>query len=189
MNVGLQKMWKSLKESLRKESGTVANKVLLLMCGPAGAGKTTWVKRTMMTKVNAFPVYHISRDEIRFSMVSEDEEYFAREDSVFKEFIRQIQEHLDSDESCYIIADATHLTERARNKTLDALDFPKGIKIIPVMINPGIDKCLERNEQREGRARVPRSALRRMYFSFEEPTMQEKYKYDSILTGVQEVVE
>ena len=152
-------------------------KILLLMCGPSGAGKSYWAKNFINNNSNTV---WVSRDAVRFSMVSEDEEYFSKEDAVFKEWIRQIQEALDSDAEGYVIADATHLTERSRNKTLNALHFSED-KIIPVYAYPGVAKCLEQNEQRTGRARVPRSVIRRMCANFEEPTKEEKYKYYSIL--------
>lgn len=153
-------------------------KILLLMCGPSGAGKSHWVKNFIKDRPNAT---WVSRDVVRFSMVSEDEEYFSKEDAVFKEWIRQIQEALDTDEEGWVIADATHLNERSRNKTLNALHFSEDDKIIPVYAYPGVKKCLEQNEQRTGRAYVPRSVIRRMCESFEEPTAEEKYKYYSIL--------
>jgi len=152
-------------------------KTLLLMCGPSGAGKSYWVKNFIKDNSNAV---WISRDTVRFSMVAEDEEYFSKEDDVFKEWIRQIQKALDAEGEGYVIADATHLNERSRNKTLNALRFEND-KIIPIYAHPGVRKCLEQNEQRTGRAHVPRSVIRRMCASFEEPTMDEKYKYYSIL--------
>ena len=158
----------------------MAKKILVLMCGTPGGGKTTWVN-SIMGDANECPVYHISRDVVRFSMLGESDEYFSKENAVFAEWIRQIQAHLDSPEDCYIIADATHLNERSRNKTLDALTLPDDVKILPVIVNPDLKTCLERNAQRTGRALVPRSVVKRMYFSFEAPTEQEKYKYWSIL--------
>ena len=158
------------------------------MCGPSGAGKTTWAKKIIETfaKENKGKIYHISRDEVRFSMLEDDDEYFGKEDQVFTEWIRQIQTHLDSDEDCYIIADATHLSERSRNKTLDALNISQDTKIIPVSAYPGIEKCLARNNNRSGRAFVPRSVIRRMCMQYEAPTSDEKYKYASILFVVGE---
>ena len=159
------------------------SKCLILMCGPSGAGKSTWAKKIAEEQVK--PVHYVSRDEVRFSMVSEEEEYFSKENEVFKEWIRRIQSFLDTDEDCYIIADATHLSERSRNKTLDALVLPDNINIIPVSVYPGVQKCLDRNELRSGRARVPRSVIRRMCMSYEAPTSNEKYPYYSILMKVE----
>ena len=53
----------------------MVKKKLYLMCGPAGSGKTTWIREHATPGVSA----HISRDRIRFSMVKEDEYYFSRE--------------------------------------------------------------------------------------------------------------
>ena len=158
------------------------SKCLILMCGPSGAGKSTWAKKI---EEQIKPVHYVSRDEVRFSMVSEEEEYFSKEEEVFKEWIRRIQNFLDTDENCYIIADATHLSERSRNKTLDALNIPDNTNIIPVSVYPGVQKCLDRNEMRSGRARVPRSVIRRMCMSYEAPTSDEKYPYCSILMKVE----
>lgn len=157
----------------------MAEKFLVLMCGPSGAGKTTWVQG-ILEDANEYPVYYVSRDEVRFSMLSDEDSYFAKEDAVFAEWIRHIQEHLDSEEDCYVIADATHLNERSRNRTLDHLNM-KGVKIIPVVINPGLKECLKRNEQRTGRAKVPPAAIQRMFNSFNPPTDFEKYKYHHII--------
>lgn len=159
------------------------SKCLILMCGPSGAGKSTWAKK--IAEEQAKPVHYVSRDEVRFSMVSEKEEYFSKENEVFKEWIRRIQNFLDIDEDCYVIADATHLSERSRNKTLDALNIPNNTNIIPVSVYPGVQKCLDRNEKRSGRARVPRSVVRRMCMSYEAPTSDEKYHYYSIIVKVE----
>ena len=56
-------------------------KKLYLLVGPAGSGKTTWVREHATPGTSA----HISRDRIRFSMLKEGEYYFAREDEVLQE--------------------------------------------------------------------------------------------------------
>lgn len=162
------------------------SKCLILMCGPSGAGKTTWAKKIIETFTEKNKkIYYVSRDEIRFSMIEDDDEYFQKEDEVFTEWIRQIQAYLDNDEECYIIADATHLSERSRNKTLDALRLSEDTKILPVSAYPGIEKCLTRNDNRSGRSFVPRSVIRRMCMNYEAPTNDEKYKYNDILFVVE----
>ncbi len=165
----------------------MVRKCIILMCGPSGSGKSTWAKN-FMNRHHEVPIYYISRDEVRFSIITNKDNYFAKEDEVFKKWISRIQSHLNSNEDCYIIADATHLSERSRNKTLDALNLPNDIKIIPININPGVEVCLDRNEKRSGRAKVPRSVIRRMCFTYEPPHEHEKYKYYQIL-GVQENIE
>ena len=89
-------------------------KRIFILSGPAGVGKTTWIKK----QIAEHGGIHVSRDEVRFSMVSEDEDYFAHEDEVFAEWIRQCQEAIDDDVNEDIYIDATHLNKKSRDKTL-----------------------------------------------------------------------
>lgn len=153
------------------------------MCGPSGSGKTTWVKNQMADMT--YPAAHISRDEIRFSMLKEDEDYFAHEDEVIKEFYRKAQEAIDG-EPLAIFIDATHLSEKARNVTLDNLNL-ENCELFAVSFNVPVDICLTQNEGRTGRAKVPRSVIRRMYYSYEAPKETgEKYSYTILNVGVKE---
>lgn len=153
-------------------------KSLFLMCGTPGSGKSTWIKS--QTENMKYPYAIVSRDAIRFSMVNEDEEYFSKEDAVFEEFIKQIRSALAI---CDVVfADATHLTEKSRNKTLDRLNL-KDVDVYPVNFDLPESVCLDQNENRKGtRAYVPRSAIRRMHTQYVAPTDGEKHKYKDILT-------
>lgn len=157
-------------------------KTLLLMCGAPGSGKTYWAKKVLGLQGGEVPIKYFSRDEVRFEMVPEDEEYFSKEDAVFKEWIRRIQEALDSDEDCYIIADATHVSPKSRAKTLDSLRLGD-TSIIAVSCDPGLKVCLEQNAQRTGRARVPDAAIRQMHYNFVPPQEGEKYEYVATLVA------
>ena len=57
---------------------------LVVMVGPPGCGKTTFIKNQPL-KGN-----HISRDKIRFSLLEDGETYFGKEDLVFKEYVKQL---------------------------------------------------------------------------------------------------
>ena len=61
-------------------------KKVWLMCGIPGSGKSTWAKKRLMENGGIW----ISRDEVRFSMVKEDEDYFSKECEVFDKFIANI---------------------------------------------------------------------------------------------------
>ena len=157
-------------------------KSLFLMCGPAGSGKSTWVKAQMAEA--KYPCKWVSRDNVRNTFLTDaDKNMFAYEDDVFDEFCHQIDVALTEVDVVY--ADATHLSQKARNKVLDKLHLD-GVDIYPVVFNIPLDTILEQNEQRKGigRTYVPRSVIRRMYYQFEKPTDNEKYKYKSILTVV-----
>jgi predicted kinase len=140
---------------------------LILMCGIPGSGKTALVKQFKPPMA-----IHISRDEIRFNLLKDDDKYFAKENQVFRTFINEIDKYINM--GCTVYADATHLTRKARAKTLHALrSHPDAIQII--YCKTSLLDCLERNDLREGRARVPDSTIRQMYNDFEEPRLDEGF--------------
>lgn len=138
---------------------------LIILCGPAGCGKSTWAKSYIAKHKDA---KWISRDAVRFSMVKENEKYFSKEDDVYAEFCKLISEALASGKTA--IADATHLTERARNLLINTITFPikdKDITIVDFWVP--LDKVLAQNAQRTGRAYVPDEVIRRMWFQHTDP--------------------
>lgn len=147
-------------------------KNLYLMVGVPGSGKSTYLERT----TNPDRDYVISRDAVRFMLISDEDEYFAKENEVFKTFIRYIQESIDNPATPQnIYCDATHITERSRNKVLDALDLKNVETITCLVFRPSLEETLRRNDQRTGRARVPHGVIKRMYYQFEDPKNDTKY--------------
>lgn len=122
----------------------------------------------------------VSRDEIRFSMVSSKENYFKKEKEVFKKFIQSIKDAFDKVDN--VVADATHINERSRNKLLDAFgkDFLDGKRINVIYMNVLLETALERNVKRKGLSLVPESAIEQMFENYTYPTYNEKYYYDNI---------
>ena len=72
----------------------MSKKKLFVMCGNAGCGKSTWIQNNLHTFEGYTSV--VSRDEIRFSLVHEGEDYFSRETEVYAKFIEDIQFSLES---------------------------------------------------------------------------------------------
>ena len=140
---------------------------LIMMCGVPGSGKSTWIKN------NYSDIAPVSRDAIRFEILDErGGEYFDYEDEVFESFIHQIIGSLAVDE--ITIADATHLTKKARAKVLNKVaNFADEVEAIVMDVH--LITALERNDMREGRAFVPRGVIRRMYFQMETPTREEGF--------------
>lgn len=138
---------------------------IIMVCGIPGSGKTTWIKSYIEDHPEEQCI-HISRDEIRFGMVSENEDYFSKEDQVFDEFIRQIQEAIDNKVEV-IFVDATHISWRSRDKVLSQLDF-KDYKLQYIKFDMSEQTCQKRNNKRKGRARVPESVIRRMYWQSDD---------------------
>lgn len=151
-------------------------KTLFLMCGVSGSGKTTWVREQASRQSDTV---HISRDEVRFSLVNENEEYFSHEKDVFNEFIKAINEGIKAHSVIYV--DATHLNEISRNKVLDRLNL-ENVNIIPVNFEVNLDDCLIRNSQRTGRANIPNKVIENMYKTFAPAGYGEKYSYKEVWT-------
>ena len=149
---------------------------LYLMMGCPGSGKSTYLK----TRFSQRPLAVISRDEIRFSMVKEDEEYFSKEKEVFNLFVRAVQADIDSNFVTDIYVDATHINEASREKLLGRLKNLDKVNINAVLFNIPLEVCLERNAQRTGRACVPETAIRNMYKNLTDPAY-DKRKYHKII--------
>jgi predicted kinase len=149
------------------------------MCGPAGTGKSTYVSKKIISE-DKF-CHHSSRDTIRFGLLKEGEHYFAREDEVFDLFCEDINETLHSDLYDCVFADATHLTVKSRQKTLDKLNL-KNIDIVPVFMEVPYVEALRRNSERTGRKFVPEKVITNMFQTYTIPTFGEnKYDYAYII--------
>ena len=163
-------------------------KTLWLMCGVPGVGKSWFAKNILMR-----PGWiYISRDEIRFSIVKNEEEYFSHEKEVFRKFAERIAAALiwDTDD---VVADATHLNWGSRRKLMGALKqyaFMENVQIIPVVVTASLKTILARNQLRNGRERVPEDVIKRMLGHMNDPK-NDPYKYTAIMrvTNEQEIKE
>lgn len=148
--------------------------ILYIMCGPSGCGKTTWAHDYMQDTM------YVSRDEIRFRLIKEDEDYFSREKEVFKEFVNEIVSRLKV--GCDTIADATHLNEFSRRKLTQAIDMSiTEYEIVYVVFNVDVETCVARNANRTGRANVPENIIRNMCRDFKRPTLDEDERAINII--------
>lgn len=137
---------------------------LYLLCGIPGSGKTTWARHQIKSSADIL----LSRDEVRFALLEEGEEYFNKEKTVFKLWVNQIIEAINNENIKNIYADATHLNEASRNNLLSKLPQEK-IKVINVVFLVPLSICLERNAQRTGRALVPQDVIENMWKRFNPP--------------------
>lgn len=147
---------------------------LYILCGVPGCGKSTWVREKMKENVNPIePKWaYVSRDEVRFSMIKEEDDYFAKEKQVFGEYIKRICKSLKDTYIVNTIADATHLNKISRDKLINAiyrmcpeLEFD----IVMVYFDIPVEVCIFRNNKRSGRARVPENVIKNMYATLEFP--------------------
>ena len=151
---------------------------LYLMMGAPGSGKSTYLK----TRFSQPPVI-ISRDAVRFAMVSEDEEYFSKEKEVFREYIEQIRTALKFNKE--VFADATHLNESSRAKVLFALGHDlKDVEVNVIWVRVPLEVAITQNELRQGtQAYVPKSVIRRMYSQAIMPSKEEGFEHIYIFDG------
>lgn len=131
---------------------------LIVMIGASGIGKSYLAKYIQDTHDDCVIV---SRDKIRFAMLHDDDDYFEYENEVERNFYSAITTMLRTHK--YVIADATHLTVKSRRKLFNNITLPSGTHVIGVCIEAPLSIALRQNAMREGRARVPEKAIRRMY--------------------------
>lgn len=163
------------------------NKILYIVTGIPGAGKTTFLKPLSENIVDNVGV--VSRDEIRFSLVKEDEEYFSKENEVFKTFVYKIEEMFNYKD--IVIADATHINENSRAKLMKALSLPVGCEIYSLTFDVPVGTCIAQNKKRMGtRSYVPEDVIRKMGNKMTIPKYKEGfdkiYLYNSYY-GVKEL--
>ena len=152
---------------------------LYILCGPSACGKTTWAMHYMEEHASE-DIRYVSRDEIRYSLLQPDDDYFSREKEVFREFAGTITQTLVDGFDC--IADATHLNEFSRRKLTQAIDMHfTDYEIVYVVVSLGYDECIKRNAAREGRACAPEAAIARMFRNFTFPSLDEDERAREVL--------
>ena len=147
-------------------------KTVFLLSGPPASGKSTWVRNNMTVGSE-----WISRDNVRFSIVREDEEYFAHEDEVFDTFIAYINQTLENPDIETVFIDATHLNKRSRHKTLSRVRKQNIEELNCVCFTTPLETCIARNHLRAGRAKVPQSAIENMFKACATPTAAEGFDH------------
>ena len=146
---------------------------LYITCGPSGCGKSTWSRQYIAFQdALGNDIRYVSRDEIRFNLLKDGENYFAHEKEVFRKFVATIALTLADDLD--VVADATHVNEASRKKLLRAIDETyTDYNIIYVVMNTTFSTCFSRNDLRSGHQRVPEDILAKMYQDFTIPTWSE----------------
>jgi predicted kinase len=143
---------------------------LYVMAGCPGSGKSTCLKNNVDPKTAKI----ISRDEIRFSIVKPEENYFSHEDEVLNIFWKRINEALKEGKDVFV--DQTSLTPKSRKFLLRHVTGYTYANCI--WVKASLKTCLNRNEMRKGtRAYVPRDVIRRMSEQFVEPSLNEGFDY------------
>ncbi len=154
---------------------------LIMFCGIPGSGKSTEAIRLkrQMNERN-ISVGYISRDEIRFNMISEKDGYFSKEKEVFKKFANEMNKSLNENE--ITIIDATHLDEKSRGKILREVKSRNMVELWVLYLITPVEICLQRNATRVDRACVPDDVIHNMFEKFTNPTIEEftNFRFKSV---------
>ena len=145
-------------------------KKIFLLCGIPGSGKSYWTHNTAEQLDGEAQI--VSRDAIRFSLLKDGEDYFKRENAVFAQFVKTINDCIANGVP-YIFIDATHISRASRAKVLSRLRASTPIALSVEVFNTPVATCIERNAQREGLAKVPNQAIYSMAKQFQEPCIEE----------------
>lgn len=146
---------------------------LYVLCGAPGSGKSTFAKEIFPHYFPDRPYKIISRDEIRFSLLKDGEEYFSHEDEVYQILWNSINQALK--EGFDVISDQTSLTSNSRTFLLQHISGYE--EAIAIEIKTPLQMCLDRNNQRVGKTFVPPNAIKNMYYSYKSPTISEGFSY------------
>ena len=157
---------------------------LTVLIGCPACGKSTYAKEHP-------EMVWISRDEIRNEIVGLDKaeqegrtvSYFSKEDTVYNIFIKAIQKNLSEGKD--VIADATHIDNKARTKLFRMLDtkgklYDEAIAIV-FLTRPEV--CIERNRRRNGWRRVPDHVIKDMYNKMIKDIQTIPTYFDKVITS------
>lgn len=143
-----------------------------MFCGIPGSGKSTEARRMVESLASKnISVGYVSRDEVRFSMISKNGEYFSKEKEVFSKFVKKMNNSLNKND-CTII-DATHISKASRAKILRRVENPNNVRLLVLYLTTPIDVCMRQNDLRTGREQVPHEVIEKMAKQFEDPTEKE----------------
>ena len=144
--------------------------ILYILCGCAGCGKSTFSYQFFYSE---YETRLVSRDDIRFSILEENEDYFSHEEEVFVKFVGTLRATLV--DGFDVIADATHINKKSRRKLIRAIDNSgfTDYQIVFVYFDTPYEVCCSRNQLREGRKRVPDNIMESMWKNFQKPSMTE----------------
>ena len=145
---------------------------LIMFCGVPGSGKSTEARRMAGSlATRGLTIEHISWDELGFSMISDESEYFSKEKEVFSKFVEKMNNSLNKND-CTII-DATHVSKASRAKILRRVENPDNVRLLVLYLTTPLDICMRRNDLRSGREQVPQEVIEKMAKQFEDPTEKE----------------
>ena len=146
-------------------------KRVFLTVGIPASGKSTFIRKQIKEKSGTY----VSRDEVRFSIITDEDDYFGKENLVFDTFAKKVQNTIDDEsgpEDVYV--DATHISRGSRRKILNRLSFGNVKELVWLYFNVPAETALARNASRTGRSLVPETAILSMAENITKPKPNER---------------
>ncbi len=150
---------KLLELSDNKNGYVKGNKVLVILRGAPGSGKSTWVRDNDLENCT------ISMDSLRI-MMKTPEPVITQEynDKVYKMFIDIVETRLSN--GSFTVVDNCHVNDRDL-KTYYKLCDKHGFEIIEKTFDISLEECLRRNKEREEFRVVPEEVIIKMHKKIE----------------------
>ena len=148
-------------------------KKVYITVGIPASGKTSFIR----DRIAKYGGIHISRDEVRFSMLEDGDSYFGKENAVFEAFAKKVQNAIDDANGPNdIYVDATHISFGSRRKILNRLDCANVKERVFLYFDVPVEVAIARNANRIGRALVPESSMLSMAKNMTKPTASQHFK-------------
>ena len=146
-------------------------KRVFLTVGIPASGKSTFIRKQIKENGGAY----ISRDEVRFSIITDEDDYFGKENLVFDTFVQKVQDAIDDKNGPVdVYVDATHISRGSRRKILNRLFFGNVKELVWLYFDVSAETALTRNSSRTGRSLVPETAILNMAENITKPKPNER---------------
>lgn len=143
--------------------------MFIVMAGPAGCGKSYVAER-----LKSFGGKVVSRDKIRFALLDDNDDYFAKEEECERQFYDTISELL-RDKNNIVVADATHINMLSRKKLFRRIGNLDGHTKIAFWVDGTEEGAKKLNSGRTGRALVPNHVIDRQFQMRQVPSLEEGF--------------
>lgn len=155
-------------------------KKLVLVCGPAGIGKSTFCRKYEKDHPNEVCVI-IAADEIRKVMTGGYDKFPPNKNMmvIYERMLELGEEAYKEHEDVTIIMDTTMLYDERRLYFLRNLP-PFDEKVLYLLKVHDVNVCLERNKNRDSEKKVPEDVIMDMNSHYVDPSPETRNKFDEV---------
>lgn len=145
----------------------------LMMIGVPGSGKTTFARQA----AELLELTYVCPDDIREELTGDVRDQ-SKNEVVWQEARRQVQEALEADKS--VIIDATYTKEVDRHKDIATFREYGARAVIGVFVDTPVDVAMHRNSKRKDN-KVPPYVIRRMQTNLVNSPPSKEDGFDEVL--------